>query len=164
VRKHILWASATLAVIIAACGSSTPTATASPSPSTSPSPTCVNATAPHHAYVVVEHLAGTWLYRCVGFSGDTIDGQSLMDQSGIQYQTQTFSFGKAVCQIDNEPATFTQCFPQNAPTWGLFIATGGAWTVAQTGYAAVNLHDKDELGWHYQAATATPAPPPLAAQ
>jgi hypothetical protein len=157
VRKHILWASATLAVIIAACGSSTPTATVSPSP------TCINASAPHHAYVVVQHLSGTWLYKCVGFSTDTIDAPDLMDQSGIEYQTQTFSFGKAVCQIDNEPATFTQCLPQNAPYWGLFIASAGVWATAQTGYTAVLLHDKDELGWHYVSSTdPSPAAPPLA--
>jgi len=64
----------------------------------------VNASASHHAYVVVEHLSGQSVQKCVGFSGDTIGGQALMDQSGINFQTQTYSFGKAACAVDNEPA------------------------------------------------------------
>ena len=99
----------------------------------------------------------------MGFAGDTIDGQTLMDQSTIAYQTQTFSFGKGVCAIDNEPAQYTECFPKNKPYWSLFIETGGVWAAAQTGYTAVNLHDKDALGWHYvDASDQNPSPPPLA--
>ncbi len=158
-RKH-MQASALLAVLAAAaialpgCGS--PAAAV-----TSPTPSCVNASAPHRAYVVVQHLSGTVVQRCVGFAGDTIDGQTLMDRSGIEYQTQTFSFGKAVCQVDDEPSQFTQCLPQNAPYWDLFVESGGSWSVAQTGYVQVTLHDKDALGWHYVSATdPSPAPPP----
>jgi hypothetical protein len=161
VRKHLIRTSATLALVltsaIAACGGSP--ATANPSPASS----CVNASAPHHAYVVVEHLSTTAVQKCVGFSTDTIDGKTLMDQSGIQYQAQTFSFGSAVCQIDNEPQQFTQCFPQNQPYWALFIESGGQWATAQNGYTQALLHDKDALGWHYvQATDPSPAPPPPA--
>lgn len=156
-RKHLLWASATLALVIAACGGSSPTS--QPSPTNS----CANATAAHHAYVVVQHLSGATLQKCVGFSGDTINGQSLMDQSGVEYQAQTFSFGKAVCQVDNEPAQFTKCFPDNKPYWSLFVETAGTWASAANGYTTVNLHDKEALGWHYvQQADPSPAPPPLA--
>jgi hypothetical protein len=160
VRKHISAASAILALALgaAACGSSS-----APSASGTPTPACVNASAPHHAYVVVEHLSGKSVQKCVGFAGDTLGGQALMDQSGISFQTQTFSFGKAACAVDNEPATFTQCLPANAPYWALFVETGGTWATAQTGYTDVTLHDKDALGWHYvPASDATPAPPPLA--
>jgi hypothetical protein len=158
VRKHTMWASATLALAIAAagCGGSPTTA------GSSPSSACVNASSPHHAYIVVEHTSGTTVQRCVGFSGDTIDGQSLMDTSKIEYQAQTFSFGKAVCQVDDEPKTFAQCFPQNQPYWALFVDTGGTWAQAQTGYAQVTLHDRDALGWRYvPSADQNPAPPPL---
>jgi hypothetical protein len=160
VRQHLIWASATLALVIAACGSSSP-ATSSKSPTSS----CANPSAPHHAYVVVEHLSGTSLQKCVGFTADTIDGQALMDQSGIAYQAQTFSYGKAVCQIDNEPAEYATCFPKNQPYWSLFVETAGAWTSAATAYTDAKLHDKEALGWHYiQLSTASPSPPPLAQQ
>jgi hypothetical protein len=156
VRNRLIWASATLALVIAACGSS-------PTSSASPASSCVNASAAHHAYVVVEHLSGTSVQKCVGFAGDTIDGASLMDQSTIVYQTQTFSFGKGVCAIDNEPAQYSECFPKNKPYWSLFNETGGAWAPAATGYTAVNLHDKDALGWRYvDSADQNPSPPPLA--
>jgi hypothetical protein len=160
VRRHPTWTSATLALAIigaiTACGGSPSAATSSPAP------TCVNASAPHHAYVVVEHMSGTTFQRCVGFSGDTIDGQTLMDQSAIKYQTETTSFGKAVCQIDNEPAQYSKCLPANQPYWNLFVEAGAAWTSAQTGYTAVTLHDKEALGWTYAQYSASPALPPLA--
>ncbi len=160
-RKHLIGTSATLALTfigaIAACGGSP--AAASPSPTSS----CINASAPHHAYVVIEHLSGTTVQKCVGFSTDAIDGQTLMDKSGIQYQAQTFSFGSAVCQVDNEPQQYTQCFPQNQPYWALFIESGGQWATAQNGYTQAVLHDKDALGWHYvQSSDPSPAPPPPA--
>ena len=155
-RKHLMWASASLAIVIAGCGTS-PTATATPSP------TCVNASATHHAYVVVEHMFGTSLQRCVGFSGDAIDGKALMDQSGIPYQTQTFSFGLGVCAIDNEPAQFSECFPKDKPYWSLFIETAGAWAPAQVGFDQEKLKDTEALGWRYvPAADQSPSPPPLA--
>jgi hypothetical protein len=157
VRKHLIWASASLAFVIAACGSLSPTATATPSP------TCFNAGAPHHAYVVVEHLSGTSTQTCVGFTGDTIDGKSLMDQSGIPYQTQTFSFGLGVCAVDNEPAQFSECFPKDKPYWSLFIESAGTWAAAQVGFDQEKLKDKEALGWRYvPAVDQTPSPPPLA--
>ena len=158
-RKHFMSAGAALALILGAvfaCGGSAATSSSSPASS------CVNASAAHHAYVVVQHFANArHLQKCVGFTGDTIDGQSLMDQSGIQFQTQTFSFGKAVCQIDNEPVQFTKCFADNGPNWALFVETSGAWAEAQTGYTQVSLHDKEALGWRYTAEQ-SPSPPPLA--
>jgi hypothetical protein len=162
VRKYLIRTSATLALAlscaISACGGSTGVVV-----NASPAIKCVNASAPHHAYVVVEHLSGASLQACVGFSTDTIDGQTLMDQSGIEFQTQTYSFGKAACQVDNEPAQFSQCLPQNQPYWNLFIESGGAWASAQSGYTDVKLQNKDALGWHYvQPTDPSPAPPPLA--
>jgi hypothetical protein len=161
VRKHLIWTSATLALsitgAIAACGGSP--AAANPSPTSS----CVNAAAPRHAYVVVEHLSGATVQACVGFSTVAIDGQTLMDKSGIKYQFQKFSFGSAVCQIDSEPAQYSQCFPQNQPYWSLFIESGGKWAAAPTGYTDTVVHDKEALGWHYvQASDPSPAPPPAA--
>lgn len=157
-RKHLMWASATLALAISAanaCGGSPSTSSASPASS------CINPSAAHRAYVVVQHQSGDGFQKCVGFASDTIDGQSLMDQSGIEYQTQTYSFGKAVCQVDNEPKTYDKCFADNGPNWSLFVEANGSWTVAQTGYTAITLHDKDALGWRYMNYDKNPSPPPL---
>src|SRR5205807_9517312 len=120
-----MWASATLALTLGgvnACGGS-PSAGTSP-----PASSCVNASAPHKAYDVIQHIATAHrLQKCVGFSGDTIDGQTLMDQSGIEYQTQTFSFGKAVCQADNEPAQYSHCVADSGPNSKLFVDTTCPW-------------------------------------
>jgi hypothetical protein len=161
VRKHLIGTSATLALAligaITACGGAPSAATASPVS------TCVNASAPRHAYVVVEHLSGASIQACVGFSTDAIDGQTLMDKAGIKYQFMKFSFGSAVCQIDSEPAQYAQCFPQGKPYWALFVETGGKWAQAQGGYTDAVLHDKGALGWHYvQATDPSPAAPPAA--
>jgi hypothetical protein len=161
VRKHLLTASATLAALISfavvdACGG----ATASNAPAASGT-TCINAKAAHKAYVVVTHLDGKSVERCVGFDGDQINGDDLMTQSGLQVQAQQFSFGKAICQIDQEPASFTDCFPKNQPYWSLYTETaGGPWQQAQTGYTAINLKSGDGLGWRYTPAAASPAPLP----
>jgi hypothetical protein len=156
VRNRLIWASATLALVIAACGSS-------PTSSASPANSCVNPSATHHAYLVVEHLSGTSVQKCVGFAGDTIDGASLMDQSKIAYQSQTFSFGKAVCAIDNEPAQFSECFPKDKPYWSLFLETVSGWIPAPVGYTNIQLHDREALGWRYvDSSVQNPSPPPLA--
>ena len=159
-RQHLMWVSATLALIagsVSACGGSPTTGSSAAGSS------CVNQSAAHHAYVVVMHASAKVVQRCVGFAGDAIDGQSLMDASRIEVQTQDFgpSLGKAVCQLDNEPARFSKCFPDNGPYWSLFVETSGRWDPAQTGYAKVSLHDRDALGWVYTA-SASPSPPPLA--
>jgi hypothetical protein len=158
VRNHLLWASASLA-LITACGGSTPSAPAPGSSGTA----CVNQKAAHHAYVVVEHLSGTTVQRCVGFDGTQLTGEDLMNQSGIKYSAQTFSgLGKAVCQIDGEPAQFTECFPKDKPYWAMYVETaGGAWADAQAGYVQTNLKDGDALGWEYRQSTGSPPPPPL---
>jgi hypothetical protein len=164
VRKHLIRTSATLALALigaaslAACGGS-PSATTT---TATPAGTCVNAAAPHRAYVVVQHMSGTAVQKCVGFTADTIDGQSLMDQSKIQFETQTFSFGKAACQIDNEPPQFTKCTSPTQPYWSLWVEIASKWDYAQTGYTDVKLHDKEALGWRYvQPTDPSPAPPPL---
>lgn len=156
-RKHLTWASASLAIVLGAvgCGSTSPAASATPTPG------CLNAGAPHHAYVVVQHLSGASIQRCVGFTGDAINGKTLMDQSTIPYQTQTFSFGLGVCAVDNEPQTFTECFPKNQPYWDLFVESGGSWSAAPVGFDQVSLKDRQALGWRYvSAADASPSPPP----
>jgi hypothetical protein len=154
--RNLLAAGMTLALVaVAAC---------SP-PRAGSSTGCVNAEAPHRAYVVVQHLSGASFQRCVGFTGPMIDGQTLMDQSGVQYEAHSLNSGRAVCQVDNEPKQFTQCFPQNQPYWALFVETRGAWTSSAGGFTDARLHDTEALGWHYvPSSDPSPGPPPLAQQ
>lgn len=159
-RRHLLSAfsaSATL-VLLTACGGGSTTQ----APASQGSAACTNAKAAHKAYVVVQHASGATVQRCVGFDGQEASAEDLMKQSKIPFQTQKTSFGKAVCQIDNEPAQFAECFPKNQPFWALFVSKGsGSWTVSQVGFGQVNLGDGDALGWAYRPQTQTdPSPPP----
>ena len=163
-RKHLSGASATLALILGTAGGcgAAPTSSAA-SAAASPASSCVNANAPHHAYVVVQHLSGASIQKCVGFSADTIDGSTLMDDSKIEFQTQTSSFGLGMCQLDNEPRSYTQCLPSTGPYWSEWVEVGGAWSMAQTDYAHVTLHDNEGLGWRFEdQSDPSPAPPPPA--
>jgi hypothetical protein len=99
----------------------------------------------------------------VGFSGDNIDGSTVMYQSKIEVQTQTYSFGLGVCQLDNEPKSFTQCLASTGPYWSEWLEVGGAWSMGQTDYSHVTLHDNEALGWRYEdQSDPSPAPPPVA--
>lgn len=158
-RRSTMTASAILAgMIVAACGGSAGTGAQSPAPQAA----CVNAKAAHHAYVVVEHMDAKETQKCVGFDGASIGGEQLMKDSGVELQSQTYSFGKAVCQLDNEPKSFTECLPKNAPYWSLFVyQKQGGWQTPQTGYTGVQVQDGGALGWRYVSATeASPSPPP----
>jgi hypothetical protein len=155
-RNHLLSGGLTL-LLVAACGA--PVAT----PTNAGNLACSGASNTHRAYVVVQHQSGASMQSCVGFSGGFIDGQTLMDRSGIQYQANTISSGKVVCQVDFEPRQFSQCFPANQPYWALFIESGGKWISAPGGFSDVKLQDREALGWHYVGALdPSPAPPPLA--
>lgn len=145
--------------VIVACGGGTLN-----QPGAVSTPTCVNASAPHKAYVVVQHQSGATTYGCVGFATDKEAAADLMAASGISFKTQHFSFGDAACAIDGEPATFDTCFPQGAPTWALWTAIGGtAWQMAQVGYGDIKLGDGEAIGWRYTSPSdSNPSPPPAA--
>lgn len=156
VRRHAEMTSAILAIAtLAACGTTSGVGVVAQSPRCAGSGTL-------HAYVVVQHLSGASLQRCVAFK-DTLTGKQLMDESGIKYETQSFSFGLGMCSLDGEPATFTECFPQGKPYWMLFVEQAGAWKPAQSSFDSLGLNDKDAFGWRYVAASdQSPSPPPLA--
>lgn len=151
-------ASAAAALLLAGCGG--PAA-----PATAPAgshPGCINATGPHRAYVVVQHLDGRSLTRCVGFATDQISGDELMKGSRLSYAAQRFSFGDAICAIDGEPKGYDTCLPQGAPYWALWISSGTrSYRRAELGYTQVKLGPGEALGWHYTSPTdANPLPPP----
>jgi hypothetical protein len=99
--------------------------------------------------------------RCVNFKGAAVSGVTALHHSGIEFATQHFSFGDGVCQIDNEPRSYTTCFPSGQPYWALFLWSGkGKWKAATTGISEVELKSGEALGWRYDPSSgAVPAPP-----
>lgn len=156
-RIHLFTFGLTLVLLTAAC--------AAPAATSARTTACTGGSGTNRVYVVVEHLSGATMQRCVGFASGIIDGQTVMDQSGIEYKANSVTSGKVVCQVDFEPKQFSQCFPQNQPYWALFVESAGRWTNASGGFTDLRLHDKDAIGWHYVGATdPAPAPPPLATE
>ena len=145
------------ALALAACGSSP----AAKAPDTSVHHSCSGVAGKYHAFIVVVHGSGTTLDACAGFNGPKVSGYSLMKDSHLELATQTTKYGPAVCQVDNEPAHYSQCLPANAPYWALWIWNGSAWDMAQVGYADAMFVDQQAMGWVYTPQTAaSPAPPP----
>jgi hypothetical protein len=147
-RRHVL-ASAILAALL-----SLPLSLAA----TPLAPVCAGA-GPNHAALVVTHADGSAVTRCVAFTTDSITGQQLLDDSGISWSGQSFSFGEAVCAIDREPESYSECLSKDN-YWATFTAgSDGTWQLAMVGISDIILHDGGAEGFRYVPTTGTPEAP-----
>ncbi|MEA2631791.1 MAG: hypothetical protein QOE66_2010, partial [Chloroflexota bacterium] len=114
--------------------------------------TCA-AVSTHRVAVVVQHLDGATLSRCVAFTNDSITGEQALAGSHIEAGLlPSGGFGKAVCQLDNEPTTYPPtCWTGTSPFWALFVAHGSGWSYSTVGVSSIVLHDGDWLGFRYQS-------------
>lgn len=123
---------------------------------------CADVAAPHHAYVVVQHMSGAWIERCVGFGAALIDGPTIMDRSGIQYEARWVAGSRVVCQVDLEPRADRACEASSQAYWALFVESKNRWSKADAGFSQVGLRDRETLGLRYvPAGGLPPSPPPL---
>jgi hypothetical protein len=104
-------------------------------------------------------MSGAWFESCIGFNPVFIDGQTIMDRSGIEYQAQPVASGRVVCQIDLEPARIGDCADQTWPRWVAFVEVDGRWTQVGSDYGGVRLYDRQAIGWRF-AMTSAAGPPP----
>lgn len=142
-----------MGLLMSACSSG-----GSGSPST-PGATCSGSG--HHVEVVVELGDHHVVDRCIGFQDAQIKGETALRRSGIEFASQHFSYGDAVCQIDHDPTSYTACFASGQPYWAFFLSTGGGkWKSASTGISDVSLKSGQALGWRYDPSTGTAAAPP----
>jgi hypothetical protein len=147
-----------LAVPLLAIGLGAASAAARTGPAT---PLCAQAADPNHVGIVVEHGNGTSVRVCVGFTTPTITALGVLQNSHIEYATQAYgSLGQAVCQIDSEPAQYTECLPGSGSYWVLFVARGGgAWTNSASGISTTTLSSGDDVGFRYDPLAGADPPP-----
>ncbi len=127
----------------------------------SASGSCAGVPGAHHARLVVEPAAGDVISRCVGFAGKGLPALTLLKDSHIELGTQTFSYGVGICQVDNVPAHYTQCFPSGKDYWALFLSKNGrTWTSPSVGVSDITVPPSGSLGLRYDSPNGTAAPPP----
>lgn len=122
----------------------------------SPTATCDAASGSHHVALVVQHGNGSTVSKCVSFSGPSLTGQQVLDQSGVEYRTIDFGgLSAAVCQVDGEPVFFPPtCWAttSGSPFWELFVARkGDGWASSNLGVSSLEFKDGDAEGFRYEA-------------
>lgn len=127
-------------------------------------PLCAQAASPHHVGVVVEHGNGQVIRRCVGIDSATATALAVLQASGLEVGTSTYGggLGEAVCQIDNEPATYPPgCFTAAGSYWVLFVShSGGAWVNSALGASSETVAAGDDVGFRFDSQTGADPPPP----
>lgn len=143
----------------AACGTSSPSPKASAAAAGSGS--CAGVPGAHHARLVVEVSPAKLVQHCVGFSGTSIAAMTLLADSHVETGTQKYSFGVAICQVDDVPAHYTQCLPSGQDYWAIFVSTDGhRWTSPSVGVSDITVPAGGSLGLRYDPPTGNAAPPP----
>jgi hypothetical protein len=132
-------------------------------PGSAARPTCAFAAGAHHVAVVVDHGSGAVRTSCVAFDEVQLTGDQVMARSGMEYATTTYGgLGKAVCQVDNEPASYPpSCWTSTSPYWAMYVSrSGGTWGISSTGVTGQQFRDGDALGWHYVPQSGAGGGPP----
>jgi hypothetical protein len=126
-------------------------------------PVCADAAWTHHASLVVEHGDGRVVRVCVGFDGSTLTGDQLLAASRVEFATAgSASMGKAVCQIDAEPASYPPtCWTTTSPYWVVFVSRhDGPWSFSNLGVSSQTFADGDAEGFRYDPQAGPAAAPP----
>ncbi len=127
-------------------------------------PLCAQAASPHRVGLVVEHGDGQVVRRCVGFDTPAATALAVVQASGLEVGISSYGggLGAAVCQIDNEPATYPPgCFTSTGLYWVLFVShAGGAWVNSDVGASNLSVTNGDDIGFRYDSQTGADPPPP----
>jgi hypothetical protein len=125
------------------------------------------AQSPHHAALIVDFGDGRVVVRVVSFTGETISGVELLQQSGLDVAVLVNpGGGAALCAVEGVGCAPTpqECFCQCRGTpcsyWSYFHLQEGAWVYAGMGAANHVLRDGGVDGWIWGDGR---TPPPLLA-
>lgn len=149
-----------LALPLLGAGMGAVTSVAGSGPAT---PLCAQAASLHHVGIVVEHGDGQVIRRCVGFDTATATALAVLQASGLEVGISSYGggLGAAVCQIDNEPATYPPgCFTASGSYWVLFVSrAGGAWATSDLGVSSETVAGGDGIGFRFDPQTGADPPP-----
>jgi hypothetical protein len=123
---------------------------------------CAHASSAHHAALVVEHGNGAVIRVCVAFTAASITGDQVLALSNVQYATADYGgTGKAVCQIEGEPAHYPPgCWTASSPYWAMFVSRGGgSWLNSSLGISSQTFRDGDAEGFRYEGQSDSSVPP-----
>lgn len=116
----------------------------------------------HHAGLVVRDEQGRMTYAWVPFTGEEINGITLLEQSGIPVVTVGFGgLGEAVCSIGGQGCGVSECQRNvcqgsgaNSPYWQYFKQDPddpATWSWQPLGASASNVRDGEVFGWSWTA-------------
>jgi hypothetical protein len=127
-------------------------------------PLCAQAASSQRVGLVVEHADGQVIRRCVGFNSPTATALGVLQGSGLEVGISSYGggLGVAICQIDNEPATYPPgCFTASGSYWVLFVShAGGAWVASTVGASNVTVVNGDDIGFRFDSQSGADPPPP----
>ena len=115
-------------------------------------PAAAQSDGPNRAGLVVVHGDGGVTTRCVSFAEPEISGMTLLQRSGLLWQSSNGPMGSALCALDGEGCAASDCFCKckQAPCayWNYFTGNGdGSWTYSGVGVAVRTLKNGDIDGW-----------------
>lgn len=109
---------------------------------------------PNGAGVVVRHGDGTLIMAYVQFEGESISGNALLEQTGLQITAAPYGgLGTGICMIDHEGCGADNCYCESydnpAEFWQYYSWDGAAWVLQPFGPSTRDIHDGDIDGWSW---------------
>lgn len=108
------------------------------------------------ADIVVDFGDGRTIVRRVSFAEPTISGLQALQRSGLALTTVDFSFGTAVCAIEDVGCPATNCFCDANQFWGYKFWDGAAWQGYMTGAGSSTIADGAVEGWAWGSGGSNP--------
>lgn len=109
---------------------------------------------PNGAGVVVRHGDGTLIMAYVQFEGESISGNALLEQTGLQITAAPYGgLGTGICMIDHEGCGADNCYCESydnpAEFWQYYSWDGSAWVLQPFGPSTREISDGDIDGWSW---------------
>lgn len=113
---------------------------------------------PNAADVVVDFGDGRTITRRVTFTTPTISGLQALQLSGLELTTVDFSFGTAICAIEDVGCPATNCFCNANQFWGYKFWDGAAWQDYMSSVSGSSIADGAVDGWAWGPSDSNPPP------